>query len=234
MLFDDGSAFEMLYDLAPEKVERFIIMPYLAEIFDDGTKHEKYWKFLRDGYGSWVYTLIDEVVVEQNRQKYNIMEHYPRFRNIAEPSSVVLSLISTVLGLDAEFELRITGEEYKYPQIVCDRLYGELFHKEDSEYVIVPFFRFPREILKDEDAMKKSGILERMILDDDGKPLELGHVYNFNFEAGLGEPEKFATLVELWEKDDNPAQKLFVRVQHYYDVLKDKYLHADELDDDDF
>ena len=178
--------------------------------------------------------MIDEVVVEQNRQKYNIMEHYPRFRNIAEPSSVVLTLISTVLGLDAEFELRITGEEYKYPQIVCDRLYGELFHKEDSEYVIVPFFRFPKEILKDEDAMKKSGILERMILDDDGKPLELGHVYNFNFAAGLGEPEKFATLVELWEKGDNPAQKLFVRVQHYYDVLKDKYLHADELDDDDF
>lgn len=54
------------------------------------------------------------------------------------------------------------------------------------------------------------------------------------FAAGLGEPEKFATLVELWEKDDNPAQKLFVRVQHYYDVLKEKYEHANELDDDDF
>lgn len=94
-------------------------------------------------------------------------------------------MISIVLGLDAEFELQITGEEYKYPQIVCDSLYGELFHKEDSEYVIVPFFRFPKEILKDEDAMKKkSGILERMILYDDGKPLELGHVYNFNFRSG--------------------------------------------------
>ena len=82
--------------------------------------------------------------------------------------------------------------------------------------------------------MKKSGILERMILDDDGKPLELGHIYNFNFAAGLNEPEKFTALVELWEREDNPAKKLFVRVQHYYDVLKDKYLHVDELDNDDF
>lgn len=57
-----------------------------------------------------------------------------------------------------------------------------------------------KEILKDEDAMKKSRHFGRMILDDDGKPLELGHVYNFNFAAGLGEPEKFATLVDLWEK----------------------------------
>ena len=234
MLFDDGSALEMFYDLSPEKVERFIIMPYLEEIFDEGTKHEKYWKFLRDGYGSWVYTLIDEAVIEQNRQKYNIMESYPRFRNIVEPSSVVLSLVSTVLGLDAEFELRISGKEYKYPQLVCDRLYGELFHKEDSRYIVAPFFRFPKEILKDEKALKKSGILERMILDDDGKPLELGHIYNWNFAAGLGEPEKFTALVELWEREDNPAKKLFVRVRHYYDVLKDKYSHVDELDDDDF
>ena len=48
MLFDEGSAFEMLYDLAPDKVERFIIMPYLAQIFGEGTRKEKYWKFLRD------------------------------------------------------------------------------------------------------------------------------------------------------------------------------------------
>lgn len=209
-------------------------MPYLAEIFDEGTKHEKYWKFLRAGYGSWAYTLIDEDVIEQNRQKYNISENYSHFRNTAEPSSVVLSLISTVLGLDAEFELRISGEEYKYPQLVIDRLYGELSYRETSEYVIVPFFRFPKELLKDDAALKKSGILERMILDDDGKPLELGHVYNFNFAAGLIEPEKFAALVKLLESEDTPAKKLFVHVQHYYDVLKDKYLHADELDDDDF
>lgn len=232
--FDEGSAFEMLYDLAPEKVERFIFMPYLADIFDSGEKREKYWKFLQDGFGAWTYILLDDDAIERSKEKYKIGKSHPRFRNTAEPSSVVLSLIMSVLGLEDEFELQLSGDKYKYPELVSDSFYGELFHRETMEYLIVPFFRFPKDILRDDEALKKSGILDRMVLGDDGMPLELGHAYNFKFASGIEEPEKYPELVELWDSDNTPAKKLFVRVQHYYEVLKDKYKRADELDDDDF
>ena len=44
--FDEGSAFDMLYDLAQDKVERFIIMPFLASIYDNEGDEDKYWLFL--------------------------------------------------------------------------------------------------------------------------------------------------------------------------------------------
>lgn len=232
--FDEGSAFEMLYDLAPEKVERFIFMPYLADIFEDGDKRSMYWKFLRDGFGASTYILLEDEVIERSKEKYNIGRRHPRFRNIAEPSSVILSLILSILGLDLECELQISGNEYKYPELVCDTFYGELLHGEGTEYTIVPFFRFPKDFLKDEEALKKSGILERMVLDDNGRPLELGHAYSFKFKYGIEEPEKYASLVNLWDDENISVKKVFARVKHYYEVLKDKHAHADELDDDDF
>ena len=209
-------------------------MPYFAEIFDAGTDREKYWKFLKNGYDGWMYMLIDDDAMTRCKEEYKVVDYFPRFRNSAEPSSVVLSLVLNVLGLESDFEVKASGDDFKYPALVTERLYGEIFHHEKDEVIIAPFLKVPAEMLKDPEALKKSGMLDRMILDDAGNPIEFGHIYVFNFEAGLAETDKYPALVDLWEKDDMPAKKQFRRVQHYYEVLKDKYAHVDEMDDDDF
>lgn len=235
MLFDEGSAFEMLYDLAPDKVERFIIMPYLAQIFGEGTRKEKYWKFLRDGYNVWTYILLDDEVIEQYKEKYNILEHYPRFRNNEEPESVILSLIISILHLDGSFAMEPTGSEFKYQNLMAESLFGELIHPHDDEGTVrMPLFHIPRRVLEDEEAMKKTRLFERIVLDENNKPVELGHIYVFPFTEGLENPEQYPALVELWEKDSCPAKKIFVKVEHYYQSLIDKYAHVNEMDDDDF
>ena len=48
--FVEDSAFDMLYDLAQDNVERFIIMPFLASIYDNEGDEDKYWIFLTKGY----------------------------------------------------------------------------------------------------------------------------------------------------------------------------------------
>lgn len=80
ILFDEGSAFDMLYDLAQDKVERFIIMPFLASIFDNEGNEDKYWLFLTKGYDFWVYQIYREDVIEDAKAKYNIHERYPMAR----------------------------------------------------------------------------------------------------------------------------------------------------------
>lgn len=234
MLFDEGSAFQMLYDLAPDKVERFIIMPFLAEIFDEGTAREKYWKFLRDGYSDWVYTILDDDVVAKYREKYNIRERYPRFRNGADASSVVLSLVLEIIGQDESLVQELSGDEFKYPQLVIERLYGEILHRDETDVVLMPLYRIPEEFLKDEKTIEEAGLKDKLVLDEVGRPVELGHIYGFEFKLGLEAPESYSALVELWEKESCPARRIFAHVQHYYDVLKDKYAHVDEMDDDDF
>ena len=53
-------------------------------------------------------------------------------------------MIMSVLGLEDEFELQLSGDKYKYPELVSDSFYGELFHRETMEYLIVPFSVSPK------------------------------------------------------------------------------------------
>lgn len=234
MLFDEGSAFEMLFDLAPEKVERFIIMPYLALIFDEGTRKQQYWKFLRDGYSGWAYTMLDDEVISQYKEKYDIRERYPRFRNNVEPESAILSLILSLLNLEYSFAMEPEGPKFKYPQIVAESLYGELLRHDDAGTFVMPLFHIPKGVLEDEDVMKDTKFLERLVLDENKKPVELGHIYFFPFGEAISNPEQFPELIELWERDACPAKKIFNHVEHYYKTLQEKYAHVDEMDDDDF
>lgn len=234
MLFDEGSAFEMLFDLAPEKVERFIIMPYLALIFDEGTRKQQYWKFLRDGYNGWMYTMLDDEVISQYKEKYDIRERYPRFRNNVEPESAILSLVLRLLNQEYSFAMEPEGPKFKYPQIVTESLYGELIRHDEAGSFVMPLFHIPKQMLEDEEVMKDTNFLQRLVLDENKKPVELGHIYFFPFGEALSNPELFPEVIELWERDACPAKKIFNHVEHYYKTLQEKYAHVDEMDDDDF
>ena len=234
MLFDEGSAFEMLFDLAPEKVERFIIMPYLALIFDEGTRNQQYWKFLRDGYDGWAYTMVDDEVIGQYKEKYAIREYYSRLNNNVEPESVILSLVLRLLNLEYSFPMEPDGPKFKHPQIVVDSLYGELIRLDESGTYAMPLFNIPKKMLENDEVMKGTKFLDRLVLDENKKPVELGHIYFFSFNEALSNPEQFPEVIELWERDTCPAKKIFNRVEHYYQTLKDKYAHVDQMDDDDF
>ena len=177
---------------------------------------------------------MDDDVVAKYREKYNIRERYPRFRNGADASSAVLSLILEIIGQDETLVQELSGDEFKYPQLVIERLYGEILHRNETDVVLMPLYRIPEEFLRDEKTIEEAGLKDKLVIDEDGRPVELGHIYGFEFKLGLEAPETYPALVELWEKESCPARRIFAHVQHYYDVLKDKYAHVDEMDDDDF
>lgn len=98
----------------------------------------------------------------------------------------------------------------------------------------MPLFHIPKRMLEDDELMKDTKFLERFVLDENNKPVELGHIYFFPFAEALTNPEQYPELIELWEKDGCPAKSIFNRVEHYYKTLQEKYAHVDEMDDDDF
>ena len=50
----------------------------------------------------------------------------------------------------------------------------------------------------------------------------------------ITDPDKYSAMKEFWEKETCPARNIYNRVAKYYQMLKEKYEHANELDDDDF
>ena len=151
ILFDEGSAFDMLYDLAQDKVERFIIMPFLALIYDNEGDEDKYWLFLTKGYDFWVYQIYRDDVIEDAKAKYNIHERHGMIRYENSPSSVILSLILKVIGADLQFKTEKPGTDLMYDDLICERLYGELLRGVAvGNTVIMPLMRVPEEFVNDQ------------------------------------------------------------------------------------
>lgn len=232
--YDEGSAFDMLFDLAPEKVERFIIQPYLSEIYDSGTLREQYWRFLAGGFNSWSYVLLNEKTISKYREEYRINERYPKFGNACEPSNVVLAMIMKILDMEQVVTIGGAVEAFRYDDLIVERLYGEIIRRGTNQAIVMPLMHIPKDWFADEQVMKESGIVDRLIMGDDGKPAEMGYIFNFEFANALENEDKYPALVEYWEKESIPTRSLFSRIKSYYEALIDKYAHIDEMDDDNF
>lgn len=228
MVFDDGSAFDMLYDLAPEKVEKFIFLPFLDQIFEE--EENAYWRYLKKGYDYWEYTLVDKAVID----RYEPREKYPMYREYNSPSSEILSLILRVRKLQVGFRVDIGGAEVRYPDLIKGKLYGERVGDEKHKPPFIPLLQVPNEIANDPKAFEGTRLKDRIYYDDAGKPVEFGHVYFFDFQKTIDEPENYAEIINLWKKETFVARKNFNEVKKYYAELKDKFDNVDDIDDDDF
>lgn len=230
--FDDFEAFDMLYDLDPNKTERFIILPFLASIFEADVNGKNYWLFLSKGFSAWVYRMLDDDVIEDYRRSHDIRGHYPRFMDSLEPTSIIMSLVFRILRMIPFIRIGALDDRFKYRELVVETIYGEVFGK--KHHTIVPLLQIPNKLLNDEQGMERSGLKDRIARDDDGNPVEFGHVYCFNFIMAMKEPEKFKPFVDMWDREGFEAKNAYYRVKAYYNVLKDKYENGDVEDDDDF
>ena len=185
-------------------------------------------------YGTWVYTLLNDEIIEHCKEKYEVVEVYPRFRDTVEPVSIVLDIILNVLDLYHILPAEANSPEFVYDGCVIERIYGEALKDKDGKVTLMPLIRVPARIAADSDELKKSGFVERLILDDDGKPAKFGYIFSWPFGRALENEEKYKAAIDYWERDNCPTKAIFAKVEEYYQALKEKYDHISEIDDDNF
>lgn len=134
-MFGDRT-FYMLYDMITEKVEEYILLPYLTALFDKCDKGDGYWTFLETVYPKIIYSSEDE---------------YRFTRRVAEPRSFLLSATFELSGLNKSGIL--TGGT------LADLPYYEEFEVERiPHYKQVHFFVHGEEEV-DEDEDDEAGYL---------------------------------------------------------------------------
>ncbi len=252
LYFDDGSAYDMLYDFDPEKVERFIFIPYLEKVFEL-EDHNKYWHFLKHAYGTWNYTILEDNVINAAKEKFAFFGPVRRYNGVGMTSLVYAMILrnqrfSSHMSLSKQ-DYSELGDKFKYSDLMRDNLYAERVEvlrrgldpeNEETENEVEMGVRMstvmhiPNEIMNNPEAFRETGLADRLLLDEEGNPVVFGHTYSFDFALGIEAPEKYQAIVELWEKPTCPARKVFTRIEKYYNELKKKYEHAEEMDDDDF
>ena len=214
--------FDMLYDMIPEKVERYIFLPFLEELFttcDSVGKDGAYWKFLEEQYPAIYY------------ESGNTGESY-----FNEAQSFLYQTIvrEKALGPSVELDdLTWPVEVYDLPARNWVRVYRAFM--EPDAYIRNP----------DPENIRLDDLAETELVPQD----ELRYQYEDYF--GIPEPEGMTVEIEIYELQKNPKryEKLrkfmegsafplveeFGNVRAYYNELKirtQKEQDSDALFDD--
>ncbi len=214
--------FDMLYDMIPEKVERYIFLPFLEKLFttcDSVGKDGAYWKFLEEQYPAIYY------------ESGNTGDSY-----FNEAQSFLYQTIvrEKALGSSVELDdLTWPVEVYDLPSKNWVRVY-RAFMEPDA------YLRNP-----DPENIRLDDLAETELVPQD----ELPYQYEDYFE--IPEPEGTTVEIEVYELQKNPKryEKLrkfmegaafplveeFGNVRAYYNELKirtQKEQDSDELFDD--
>jgi len=107
-MYGDGT-FYMLYDMVTEKVEEYILLPFLTSLFDKCDKADGYWTFLEEMYPQITYSSDDE---------------YRFSHRVLEPRSFIFSTILAISGFNRSGIVRGTtlAELPYYEELEIERV----------------------------------------------------------------------------------------------------------------
>lgn len=107
-MYGDNTFF-MLYDMVTEKVEEYILLPFLASLFEKCDTIDGYWTFLETMYPQITYSSDDE---------------YRFTRRVLEPSSFIFSAILAISGFNKGGIVTSTtlAELPYYEELVIERI----------------------------------------------------------------------------------------------------------------
>lgn len=203
--------FDMLYEMIPEKVERFIFMPFLEKIFK-GDGIDAYWDFLEKTYDELFYEEGSVGDLCRNEPRSFLYSKIIQFKNLAVP-------------LPADYEWSASLGTYNI--ITWVEAYED--YTDESNYVFsedglegVPGASSNTCII-DKDA------LPRYYTDLFDDPEEVGKTYVIDIES-VRKASSFSNTKRDFEDAKFPLFKEYLKVRAYYHELKDRIIRADSLD----
>ncbi|MCD8301304.1 MAG: NACHT domain-containing protein [Clostridiales bacterium] len=226
--FDESDAMEMLYDLAPEKVEKFIFMPYLEKIFGGNDKKEEFWRFLDIGFKSWSYVAPNPTLED----KYTNSESVHHYNHDSYPDSDIMDLILRIYGGPNSFSVDADMSQFIYPEFITQVILGRKYGHSSKGDLYTPSYIVEKEALSDTRFVESVAKRHKMAAYEDGKLVEFAHVYRFDFELVFSEPDKYQDIQELLNGECCTANDLYIAVKEYYEHLKISIEEQEYMDDD--
>jgi hypothetical protein len=220
--FNGYDAFEMLYEFASEKFERYFLKPYLHNIFNSKSEIVEFVSFLRYGYREFVYQVIDTDMVALHASKNNA-EWIPLKPIITEPSSIIFSILLLQLDISGLLCLAVLEYALDYPEFMTAGVFGEhYFDSLDGKKKIIPR-RLLRQDTNDLQAYERTHAVENYVRDDDQHLVCFGYEYKVDFDRVLEAPETYSALINILKTPEENIWKAYSKVKGYYEELIKKY-----------
>lgn len=210
--------FDMLYDMIPEKVERYIFMPFLEDCFKAWGVHgeiESYWEYLEDQY---------PMLYHETGETEDIC--------ISDPQSFLYKTIVRTKELFTYYSI----EGLDWPDQIEDlpRKNWVSVHQKFTDPKAFDTYPDP-EMLDDVDLGGDTLIpedeLDDRYIDYFGEPDVKGFITEIDIYDLRKYPDRYADLRRFIEDEDFPLVEEYRNVRQYYMELKRRALLEDKSDD---
>ena len=228
-LFDDSIAYDLLYDLAPEKVEKFIFIPFLEYLLDGDNDDTAYWSFLKKGYSYFGYSIYDNDLMNKYLKTTDKEAGSPANNNDVE--LVVLSQILKLLKIPSEYSFEVSKEIGDYKELICGYWFADIVARKENNESDIIFMDFPKKIFEEKELENGRFFKDRFIRDNDNKIIPFGYEYRFDFSLPIDNPTQYSSLKELFLKETCPTRQTFNSLKKYLNELKTKYENSPQDDD---
>jgi hypothetical protein len=220
--FDSFDAFDMLNDFASEKFEKYLLLPYLHNIFRGNSEDMSFLSYLRYGYKEIEYQVIDTNMVAAYESENNA-EWIPSPPLIAEPSSIILSILLRKLDISSFLRLTVFEDALKYPECMTAGIFGEYHFDPDDNKMKIILRRLLRQDTNDLQSYERTHAVENYVRNDDQQLVCFGYEYKVTFDKVLEEHETYSALINSLKIAGEDAWKNFCKVKGYYEELIKKY-----------
>ena len=210
--------FGMLYDMIPEKVERYIFLPFLEEMFTEcsvaGTA-EEYWTFLESQYPEFIY------------EEGEVGESY-----LCEAQSFIYRNIIQEKGLASKTDIY----KLKWPEQIrgLPSKNWVCVYRKFTDYAAYEQYPDPEKI--DETELDETVIVDEnsypyMYTEYFGEPDVVGTSISVETAVIHEHSSQYADIHAFMEKPDFPFAEEFKNVKRYYADLKKRTERETESDD---
>ena len=209
--------FDMMYDMIPDKVERFIFLPFLEKLLTGYSQkgEDEYWEFLENQYPFL------------NYEEGEVGDSY-----LLSPQSFLYKAIIKFKNMDYAFDI----DSVEWPSQIYDlptqnwvRVYSE-FAEDDG------FLKYQDPADIDESVLDDTTLIpeEQLPYQYDryfGSPDSTGLIIEIEIYELRKYAYKYREIRECMEGTDFPLMREFLEVKEYYKNLKEKTQKEDASDD---
>lgn len=210
--------FDMLYDMIPEKIERYVFLPHLRALLEkcsaSGTD-EEYWEFLEDQYPVLYYQEGETGEIYFNEAQSFIYREIVGSKNLGTLIDLdYLDWPSLIYDLPTKGSVRVyeyfldedVYDKFHNPDEITESLLDDttIVFEEDVPYQYESFFGKP---------------------DQTGITIEI-EIYQLRHNLG-----KYKILRDFMESPDFPLVKEYQNIKKYYNELLASVQKEDECDD---
>ena len=214
-LFDGSAAFDMFYEMSPSKAEKCFFLPYLKEIFHGRDDESAFLYFLKLGYQTLDYNVIDMSLVHGIMAKLSL-SWVPLKSPILEPANIIQSMIFKVIDINKSLSFSgLFEEKTNYAEFHSSTYVGEKYYNANEGRDCFT----GRRVLSDLKSFENANDMERFITQN-GKLLPLGYECKADFAVLTAFPNKYRDLINILKAD---LWASFETVREYYDLLSKKY-----------